>query len=139
MAETGLSRVRLAGATVDLGPYPVSLAFAALTCALAPAYVIRWHVAFYPSTVLEDSIFLTVLAFAAESWRHRAIPVWRTPFTWPAALFLVAGAISVVVPPDQFLRELHERAAQCSLGVLPGASVDNGPPTLAQSWQNKRV
>jgi O-antigen ligase len=100
VAETGLSRVRLAGATVDLGPYPISLALAALTCALAPAYVIRWHVAFYPSTILEDSIFLTTVAFAVESWRHRTIPEWRTPFTWPAALFLVAGAISVLVPPD---------------------------------------
>lgn len=91
---------QIAGASVDLGPYPVTLALSVLTCALTPAYTLRWHFAFYPSTVLEDAIVLTVVAFAFESWRLRAIPAYRTPFTVPALIFLGAGAISVVVPPD---------------------------------------
>ncbi len=100
VAETRLSQLKVAGETVDIGPYPVSLAFAALTCALAPTYIVRWHLSFYPSTLLEDAIGLTVVAFAIESWRMRASVAWRTAFTWPAALFLLAGAIDVAVPPD---------------------------------------
>jgi putative inorganic carbon (hco3(-)) transporter len=94
------ARGRLAAAGVDLGAYPVTFALAVLTCALTPAYVLRWHVAFYPSTVLEVAIVATVVAFAVESWRAKAVPVYMTPFTYPAALFLLAGAISVIVPPD---------------------------------------
>ncbi len=93
-------RARLAASGVDLGAYPVSLSLAILTCALTPAYVLRWHVAFYPSTVLEVAIVATVVAFAVESWRAKTLPVYMTPFTYPAALFLLAGAISVIVPPD---------------------------------------
>ncbi len=85
---------------VDLGAYPLTLVLAAVTCALTPAYTLRWHAGFYPTTVLEDAILLTLAAFAVESWRLKAMPLWRTPFTWPAAIFLVAGAISVIVPPD---------------------------------------
>jgi putative inorganic carbon (HCO3(-)) transporter len=81
--------------------YRVTLALAVVTCALAPAYVIRWHVAFYPSTILEDAIVISALAFAYESWRMGVWPSWRSPFTLPAAIFLVAGAISVIVAPDR--------------------------------------
>jgi putative inorganic carbon (HCO3(-)) transporter len=93
-------QARLAAAGVDLGAYPVSFVLSILTCALTPAYVLRWHVAFYPSTVLEVAIVATVVAFAIESWRAKAVPLYVTPFTWPAALFLLAGAISVIAPPD---------------------------------------
>ena len=44
--------------------YPISTVLAVITCALVPAYVIRWHVGPIPSTVLEASILLTVAAFA---------------------------------------------------------------------------
>jgi O-antigen ligase len=81
--------------------YRLTLGLAALTCALAPAFVLRWHVGFYPSTVLEVAIVLTVLAFLYESWRMGVLPSLRSPFTVPAAIFLVAGAISVVVAPDR--------------------------------------
>ncbi|HEV3217974.1 MAG TPA: O-antigen ligase family protein, partial [Vicinamibacterales bacterium] len=84
-----------------LGTYPVALACAALTCALTPAYIIRWHIGFYPTTLLEAAIVVTLLVFAYESWRLRLVPSWRTPFTLPAAIFLIAGAISVVVAPDR--------------------------------------
>jgi O-antigen ligase len=86
---------------LGLGRYPATFAIAALTCALAPAYTVRWHIGLYPTTVLEDAIGLTVAAFALESWRARAMPQLRTPFTLPAAIFLIAGAIDVVVAPDR--------------------------------------
>ncbi|GAC1480750.1 MAG: hypothetical protein PVSMB9_05670 [Candidatus Dormibacteria bacterium] len=85
----------------SLGSYPVSLLLATLTCALAPAYVVRWRVGPLPSTLLEAALLLTLLAFAIESWRHGVWPNVRTPFTIPAALFILAGVISVVVAPDR--------------------------------------
>ncbi len=91
---TGLARL-------ELGAYPISLGLATLTCALTPAYTIRWHIGFFPTTLLEIAILLTVAAFAYESWRLQSIPRWRSPFTLPAAIFIVAGAISVVVAPDR--------------------------------------
>jgi O-antigen ligase len=81
-------------------PYAVTTGLAALTCALSPAYVVRWHIGPLPSTVLEAAIVLTVVAFAIESWRMRRLPVWRSPFTIPAALFLLGGAIGVLVSPE---------------------------------------
>lgn len=86
--------------TLDLGRFPLTLGLAGLTCALTPAYVIRWRLAFYPTTLLEVAIVATVLAFAFESWRLRAMPVWRTPITYPAIAFVLAGAISIVASPD---------------------------------------
>ena len=81
--------------------YRISLVLATLTCALTPAYTIRWRVGFYPTTLLEATILLSVAAFAFESWRLRSLPNWRSPFTLPIAIFVVAGAISVVVAPDR--------------------------------------
>lgn len=100
-----MEAVRLArtwsSSKVEIGPYPVSLGLAALTCALLPAYVVRWHIGFYPTTLLEAAIVATLAAFAIESGRLRAWPIWRTPLTIPLALFVVAGAISVIVAPDR--------------------------------------
>jgi len=91
---------RAAASKADFGRYPISLGLAALTCALTPAYIVRWHLGPYPSTLLEDAIVFTVLAFAYESWRLKVMPSLRSPFTLPAVVFLFAGAISVVVAPD---------------------------------------
>jgi len=74
---------------------------AAVTCALAPTYVIRWHLGPLPTTVLEDAILATIAVFAVEAYRGRQRLEWRSPFTLPAAAFLVAGAIGVVVSPEQ--------------------------------------
>jgi putative inorganic carbon (hco3(-)) transporter len=74
---------------------------AAATCALTPAYTVRWHYGFYPTTLLEHAVVLTVLVFAVETVRQGSRLEWRTPFTWPAALFLLAGAISVLVAPSR--------------------------------------
>jgi O-antigen ligase len=83
------------------GPFPVATAMAMLTCALAPAYVIRWHVGPLPSTLLEVSILATIVVFGLEAYRGKHALTWRSPFTLPAAVFLVAGAVSVVVSPEQ--------------------------------------
>lgn len=80
--------------------YRFTLPLAALTCALTPAYVIRWHVSFYPSTVLEDAILLTIMVFVIESWRAKLSPAFPRALLIPTAVFVVAGAISVVVAPD---------------------------------------
>jgi putative inorganic carbon (HCO3(-)) transporter len=49
---------------------------------------------------LENAILLTVAVFAVESVRLKTVPIWRTPVTVPAIVFLVAGAISIAVAPD---------------------------------------
>jgi len=71
-----------------------------LTCALAPAYVIRWHVGPLPTTLLEVSVLATIAAFVVETIRGKHPFQWRSPFTIPAGLFLVAGAIGVAVSPQ---------------------------------------
>jgi putative inorganic carbon (HCO3(-)) transporter len=81
-------------------PYRLSLAFVALTAALTPAYVIRYHAGFYPTTVLEIAIVATVVVFAVETWRQHSGIAWWSPFALPAALFLVAGVIAVLVAPE---------------------------------------
>ena len=53
-----------------------------------------------PTTLLENAILITVAAFVFESIRDGIHPTWRTRVTIPAVLFLIAGAISVVVAPD---------------------------------------
>ena len=82
------------------GRYRITHACAVATCALVPAYVVRWHLGPLPTTVLENAILITAAAFAVESVRLKAVPIWRTPVTVPAILFLVAGAISILVAPD---------------------------------------
>lgn len=82
------------------GPYRATLACLAATSALLPAYVVRWHLAFYPTTLLEAAIVVTALAFLVESWRLRRRPEWRSPLLIPGSLFLVAGLISVVDAPS---------------------------------------
>jgi O-antigen ligase len=73
---------------------------AALTCASAPAYVIRWHIGPLPTTLLELATLITVAVFAVEAFRSKYRIQWRSPFTIPAAAFLVAGAIGVAVSPE---------------------------------------
>ena len=74
---------------------------AAVTCAAAPAYTVRWHLGPLPTTLLENLILLTVAAFLVETAVERGTIVWRTPFTVPALLFIVAGALDVIAAPDR--------------------------------------
>ena len=88
------------GAGPDISVYRFSLICAALTCALTPAYNIRWRIGLYPTTLLEISLLVTVAVFVVETLRGRKPVEWRSPFTWPAVLLLAAGAISVLVAAD---------------------------------------
>lgn len=88
------------GGEIATAPYQLSLVFVAVTGALMPAYVIRYHFGFYPTTVLEIAIVATIAVFAVETWRQRSPIAWWSPFLVPAVLFLVAGVISVLVAPQ---------------------------------------
>ena len=101
MSATAERGAELRQIEAGAGAYRLTLPLAILTCALAPAYAVRWHVGFYPTTALEAGIVLTLVVFAWESWRQRRAPAWRSPFTLAAVLLVVAGAVSVVVAPDR--------------------------------------
>jgi O-antigen ligase len=53
-----------------------------------------------PTTLLEISTLATVAVFIVEMFRARYSIQWRSPFTIPAAIFLVAGAIGVAVSQE---------------------------------------
>ncbi|HZQ50258.1 MAG TPA: O-antigen ligase family protein [Candidatus Dormibacteraeota bacterium] len=61
----------------------------------------RWHYAFYPTTLLEHAIAVTVVVFAIETVRMNGRLDWRGPFMWPALLLIVAAAIDVVAAPSR--------------------------------------
>ena len=82
------------------GRYGTTALLAVVTCALTPAYTIRWHIGPIPTTILENAIILTFAAFVFESIRDGVRPIWQTRVTLPALVFLIAGAISVIVPED---------------------------------------
>jgi len=75
-------------------------ACATVTCALVPAYVVRWKVFVFPTTLLEIAILVTLAAFALETAMQHSRVVWRGLYTIPAVIFLVAGAISIAVAAD---------------------------------------
>lgn len=66
-----------------------------------PLYIVRWHYGPLPTTLLESGILISIGSFLLESWRLRIFPEWRTPLTLPAALFIVAGLVAVIVAPDR--------------------------------------
>ncbi|MEA2669692.1 MAG: hypothetical protein QOJ33_2626 [Chloroflexota bacterium] len=80
--------------------YRYSLVAATVAGALAPAYVIRWHIGPLPTTLLEVAILAAIAIFAIETVQQRLAVEWRGPLTAPAILFIVAGAISVLVSGD---------------------------------------
>jgi O-antigen ligase len=82
-------------------PFRYTTIALAATAALSATYNIRWHIGFYPTTLLENAIILTFVIFIVEAWRQRSWPEWRTPFTLPAALFIIAGLLSIIVAPDR--------------------------------------
>ncbi len=81
-------------------PYRYSLLAATVAGALAPAYVVRWKVGPLPTTLLEVALLATVAVFALETIQQGSSFEWRGPLTAPAILFIIAGAISVVVSGD---------------------------------------
>jgi O-antigen ligase len=71
-----------------------------LTAAAAPAFVLRWRVGPFPTTLLENLILLTVAIYLVGCWQRRLPPVVRTPYGLPIALLLAAGALAIVVATD---------------------------------------
>ena len=80
--------------------YRYTLVAAAVAGALAPAYVIRWHVGPLPTTLLELALLATMAVFALETIQQRERIHWRGPLTVPATVFIAAGAVSVLVSGD---------------------------------------
>jgi len=62
--------------------------------------VVRWHLGFYPSTVLEAAIIVTVVIFLVETFRDGTMFEVRSPFLWPSLLFVAAGALAVITAPS---------------------------------------
>jgi O-antigen ligase len=77
------------------------LALGALTAALGPAYVVRWHLGFYPTTLLETSLLVTLAVFILDTIRNGRTLEWRSALTLPAALFMLAGCASVLAAPSR--------------------------------------
>jgi putative inorganic carbon (hco3(-)) transporter len=82
--------------------YRLTLYAASLTCALLPWYTVRWHIGRLPTTLLEGCLVLTIAVFLVEASVQGATIEWRTPFTVPALLFIVAGALDVIFAPDRW-------------------------------------
>ena len=66
--------------------------------ALAPAYVVRFHVGPVPTTLLE--VFL-LLGIAAGAVAVRGRLPWRNPYTWPGLVLLAGASVGVLVSPDR--------------------------------------
>jgi O-antigen ligase len=71
-----------------------------LTAAAAPAFVWRWKVGPFPTTLLENLILLTVAIYLVGCRQRRIPPLVRTPYDLPIALLLAAGALATAVAPD---------------------------------------
>lgn len=70
----------------------------ALALALAPAYVVRFHVGPLPTTLLEVVLVVAIVAGLAACWRE--VP-WRNPYTWTALAFLLGATLDVWFSPDR--------------------------------------
>jgi O-antigen ligase len=77
------------------------LVLCALTAALGPAYVVRWHIGFYPTTLLETAILVTLAVFALAGIVAGQALEWRSVLTLPTALFITAGCLSVLDAPSR--------------------------------------
>lgn len=70
----------------------------AAALALAPAYVVRFHLGPLPSTLLEV-VLLAAIAIGLIAFRTE-LP-WRNAYTWPALLLLLAATLDTVFAPDR--------------------------------------
>jgi len=80
--------------------HDIAVGTLALTAFCLPLYVIRWHLGPLPTTLLENVVGLTVLAYIGVLWYERRPPRFGTPYDIPIGLLLVAGIIGIVVAPD---------------------------------------
>jgi O-antigen ligase len=70
-----------------------------------PSYLIRFKIAFLPSTVLEIMILIVFLAWLVrtlsdKSRSGRWLSRFWFPWCWPVLFFVLAGAIAVIISPD---------------------------------------
>jgi O-antigen ligase len=70
------------------------------TVAGMPLYVVRWHYASLPTTLLETLILITVALYVIARLREGRWRPVATAFDIPIVLLLVAGAVSVAVAGD---------------------------------------
>jgi O-antigen ligase len=70
--------------------------------AAAPAYVVRWRVGPFPTTLLESLILLTVALYLFARWRAQEPVFLRTPYDILILLLVVAGALAVGVASDHW-------------------------------------
>lgn len=75
-----------------------------LTILTAPLYdLVRWeYFGWYPTTLLELLIWLTLGVWLVDKLRRHNFSWPRTRFDGPILLLLIAGVISVLISPDQF-------------------------------------
>lgn len=72
----------------------------ALTGALLPLYVVRYHVGPLPTTVLENLVGLSALLYVASLLTERRLPRFGTPYDIPVVLLLLAGITGIFAAPD---------------------------------------
>lgn len=68
-----------------------------LAILFAPLYVIRFNIGYYPSTLLEVLVGLTVVVWVVERKGLKGV----RGLNFPTALFLAAAVVSVFVSPDK--------------------------------------
>lgn len=85
-------------AFANLAWYRLSYAAAAVLF-LLPTYLLRFRIGFVPTTVLELLLLVVIVAFVLRLAR-RKIPHARFPRRLPIFLFLLAGAVAVLLSPD---------------------------------------
>jgi len=95
----------------------------AITAASLPLYVLRWHYGPLPTTLLETLILVTAAGFVFMLWQEKRLPE-RTPYDIPMALWLVAGAIGVIVAPNRTSALGTYRAYFIEAGALFYIAVD---------------
>ena len=86
-----------------------------LALAASPAYLVRPRAGPLPTTVLEIVLVVALVVGFAVYWRE--LP-WRTPYTWPGLLLLVAATVGVVVTPNH----LHAVATSREYFIEPAAA-----------------
>lgn len=80
-------------------PWAVLFVIAAL-----PSYLIRFSIGPIPTTLLEGMILIIIAVWVLQKIQTTKFSIlsasWRTPFSIPVTLFLVAATISLFVAPD---------------------------------------
>lgn len=69
-----------------------------------PAYVVRFHVGPFPTTLLEVFVAIFLAAWTVsrgtQGWNDAARLLKKRGWAWPMLLWLLAGAVGVIVSPD---------------------------------------